>query len=330
MRTAVVVTLLATLALPPAGAQEPEEGSGVLTFTSHGYPVQVKAPPGWKSVLAKPVSDRTWVHLAQFSEPRTGATVALSAQAAAYRSSNHMIEQLKEHFQKDATKAILRSEVRSGSARRPPGILFEYTYKGSSGAEHAVRAYWFYNGKRYRIYGACGEMKWRTVSAQIEDFAQSFHFTARVFTGDAKNFTDEAGNYAIYFPDEWTIELPARGPRVIVASKKLGVMALLYVEDAREELRGETDRLASRLRDQRGVTVKNLQSDGPKTHPDLGFEVVRLDYVQTEKGTSFRHRETVALHAGKLYRVVLRGTEEAFGRGIETYDRIVRSLSFLR
>lgn len=330
MRTLVFAVLFVALAASPLLAQDPAAKARVLEFTQHGYPVRVKAPAGWKPMIDEPVPDRSWVRLAQFQEPRTGAMIVLSAQAAAYKSTDEMISSLKDHFQKDSTKAILRTEVREGSSKRPKSIFFEYTYKGARGPEHAMRSYWYYNGRRYRIYGASAEMKWRPVSAQIEAFIKSFAFTARIFTGQSQNFTDDAMNYSIYFPDGYRVRLPARGPRVTFASAKVGVMVLLYVEDVSGELSDEIGRLAKRIQEESSGAVDAVDQEAPQTHPALGFKTARLEYTRREGGETYKHRETVTVHGGKLYRVVLRGAAAGFARGVEEYGRIVSTLSFLR
>jgi hypothetical protein len=137
-------------------------------------------------------------------------------------------------------------------------------------------------------------------------------------------------NYALYFPSSFRVRLPERGPRVTFTSAKLGVMVLLYVEDASGDLSSELGKLVKRIRESGSGSVDSVDQDGPRVHPDLGFKTARLDYVRKEGGESYQQRETVTEHGGKLYRLVLRASPSAFARGVEEYGRMVSTISFLR
>jgi hypothetical protein len=328
MRILLVSFLVALLPAVALG-QEPDGGGGGggTAWKSDAYQVEMEVPAGWKKTLDEPKSSGSWVDLVKFEEPRAGATLTLSYQASRYRTTDEMIETLRKQFRADTSLAILRDETRTATSRRPKGVYLEYTMHGSGGAQHAVAAYWLHLGKRYRIYATVREVGWRTIGGDVESAVDSFALTGRAFSEDSENFRDEPGNYEIYFPETFTIRLPARGPRVVFQSKRLGVSIWIYVSSSEGSLERDSKKFADTLRDDGAKISKQTR---PETHPALGVETVTVDYQKSSDGSTYRYRETLIVHRNRFYRFVLAGAESAFPSGEEHYKKLVRSISFLR
>lgn len=303
------------------------EGGNPLRFKDSRYPVQLNGPKGWKKTLSEPAPVGSWVDLVRYQEEKSGALVQLSVQATTYRSSEEMIQGLSDQFQKSSSLAILRQEIQAETPRRPRGILFEYSQRGSAGQEHKIAAYWFHNGRRYRVYGTVKEIGWKAVGSDIEGVAKSVEFTSREFGKSLQNFTDVEKNYAIYFADGWTLKLPGAGPRVEFESLKLGATVTVWVTKEAGNLAAAA---ASTRREIEKLGVQGLAQAGPRRHPDTGFDILTFDYKRMIDKTPYTFRETLAVHGGMLYRVVLGAGDKTFAAATEVYDRMVGSLAFIR
>lgn len=325
MRLSVCAVLLFVFVVP-LFAQDGTTAAEV--FKSDRYPVEIKVPKGWTTDLAEPTPAGNWVDLVRYSEPKSKALVILSVQATNYTGSAQMIKGITAMFQGDASLAILRREVQEETGSRPRGVLFEYTMRGKSGPEHSIAAYWLHSGKRYRVYGTVRESGWKTASTDIEAFCGSLKFTGRAFAKDAHNFTDDAGNFAMYFPENWAINLPSRGPRVEFTGKRLGAVVRLYVGATRGDVKAAMESVIAQLTRDKGTTITRRK--GPENHPDLGYEIMTVEYTKSEGGQEFRYLEVGTVHGGKLYRFVLAVGARNFDAAKESFDRMFGSLNFLR
>jgi len=322
-RLAVVFVLL--FLVSPALA-EGDEGNPRL-FKSDRYSIQLTGPDGWKQTLKEPTPAGAWVDLVRYQEEKTGALLQLSVQVTNYRSSEEMIQGLSDQFQKAASLAVLRQEVQAETPNRPRGILFEYSQRDQSGQRHKIAAYWFSGGRRYRMYGSVKEIGWKVAGADMEAAIKSVAFTTREFSRQVQNFTDVEQNYALYYPDGWTVTLPGSGPRVEFESTKLGAVVRLWVTKVSGDL---SSAVAAVRKDIGRLRVQGLEESKARKHPATGFEIVTFDYKRTINTKAYTFRETVAYHGGKLYRMVLGAGDSTFQPATEVYDRMVGSLSFLR
>jgi hypothetical protein len=325
MRSMVCVLCLFAFTLPLL-AQDEAPAGGV--FKSDRYPVQVKVPKGWTKEIDKPTPARNWVDVVRFSEPKSKARVSLSVQATNYTGSGQMIKGISAKFQGDASLAILRREVQEEGRRRPKGVLFEYTMRGKSGPEHSIAAYWLHRGKRYRIYGTVREAGWKTASTDIEAFAASLSFTSRAFAKASQNFTDEASNFAMYFPEDWTIKMPTRGPRIDFTSRRLGATVRVYVTNSRGDLKKNMDGVIAKHTGDGGTTITRRK--GPENHPDLGYEIMSIEYTKNQGGKEYRYLEIGTVHGDKFYLFLLGVGAKGFEAAKEPFDRMFGSLNFLR
>lgn len=321
-------TLLAIVLLAAVGlAQDKGAKPAGTAWENTRYRVKALAPAGWTHSQKETKSRGNWIELAGFTESRSGANLTFSVQAAAYRDADEMIDELRRRFQKDAGLAVLRDEVRPATSKRPKGVLFEYTYQYGGKPQHAVAVYWLFRGRRFRAYATVREVGWRSAGGDIRAFVKSVEFTAREFTKDLHNYTDEAQNFRMYFPEEWTIRLPARGPRVVFESKKLGVGVWIYVGATEGRLSDDLKRLKARLTEG-GATVTRKKD--PATHPDLGLPTAHLEYTKSAGGAAYKYHETLVTHRERFYRIVLAGSVKKFKSGEEAYARMVRSFNFMK
>lgn len=331
-RVLLVLAFVLSLTAGPALTQDETPGPPVTTqkttWKNERYNLQMTINPGWQKVLAEPEPAGKWLNLVQFDEPRTKATILLSTQATTYRSAEEMINGLKRQFSQNAAFGILRDEARPPSSRRPGGVLFEYTFKGRRGPEHAVVEYWFHLGRRYRLFCSVAERGWRTVSSDFMDTLASMTFTHRVFQKDQlHNYVDEPGNFQIYFPDRWKIRIRSTGPRVVFQSPAPDVRVEVYSLDARDGLQKAVASVVEALQ---GDGAKVLKRAGPKNHPTLGMEHMLLEYTRTAGTTTYRYLEIDLVHRQRLYRLVLAAGSKAFTGGKEIFDRMVDSFGFIR
>ncbi len=323
---AIVCALSLFVCIVPLAAQDAAGGGGV--FKSDRYPAQVKMPKGWVKSLDKPTPAGNWVDLVRYSEPKSKARLILSVQATNYTGSSQMIKGITAMFEGDPSLAILRREVQQAAGRRPKGILFEYTMRGKSGPEHAIAAYWLHRGKRYRIYGSVRETGWKTASSDIEAFAASMTFTSRGFVKAAHNFTDEAGNFAIFFPEDWSIKLPRRGPRVEFTSRRLSAVVRIHLGNSRGDVKKDMENvIAAHTRD-KGTTITRRK--GPENHPSLGYEIMTIEYTKSQGGKEYRYLEIGTVHGDKFYRFTLGAAAKSFDAAKEQFDRLFGSLNFMR
>jgi len=319
MRESIAVLALVLIAVPALA--EGEE------FESRHYKIRATGPEGWKRTVDEPKPRGTWLDLVRYEEEKTGAEMTLSVQASSFATGDAMIRWQRERFRKDASIAVLRDEVRRGGGRRPDGVFFEYTYQHQGKARHAIAAYWLYSGRRYRVYATVREAGWRAASRDMEDFVASVEFTGRLFSERKQNWTDEALNYAIYFPEGWTVLLPEGGPRAVFKSHRLGVSIWLYVEEGDPGLEEGVERTFRELEKKGARITKRGES---RKHPALGREVREFEYTRTIDGNRYRYGETAIFHRDRFYRIVLAAADSAFSRGREAYERVVESISFMK
>jgi hypothetical protein len=323
----ILLALLFILA--PVQAQEPDKAGSAepVSFESKQYQVKISGPAGWTQAWTGPKSSGNWVDLVRFEEPRTQAKVTLSTSATVHRSAKEMIEALKKQFDKDARLAILRKEELGATSKRSKGILFEYTARGKEGPVHAVAAYYHHLTRRYRVYATVRDAGWRVVSDDIEQFAKSIALTSRAFREEKerRNYTDNAQGFALYYPEAWKIRVPARGARVVFDST-IGMEIRVYVDSTQDSLVESVDSLVSELKSRDAADVKRSR---PELHPQ-GFKTVDLKYSLKSKSLTFLYREMVTVHRDRVYRLALVGTEKAFERGAETYQRMVDSFTLTK
>jgi hypothetical protein len=327
MRTVPALTFLLLFAV--AGFAQDAPGLTKPTpWENSTYRVKAVVPAGWSVTRKEPKSRARWVELSEFSESRSGATLTVAVQTSAYRSADEMISKQRDLFQKDSRLAVLRDEVRAASDNRPKGVLFEYTFQSSGKTRHAVAVYWQHRDRRYRVYATVRDAAWKTVAEDIRSFVDSVEFSFRAFARDPQNYTDEVKNFRMYFPEGWTIKLPASGPRVVFTSVRQGVSVWVHADSVTRGLEAEVRSLRNRLEDD---GAKKLEVGSPRKNIHVGERMVQIDYVKTREGTDYRYREQVFVYAGVLYRVVLAGAvENGFERGVSDYDRMVDSVAFIR
>jgi hypothetical protein len=321
MRPAVAVIFFLSLFVPATLAQD------ASSWASDRYPVEARLPGGWTQTLTQPVPAGQWIDLIRLEEAKSGAKLALSVQATTYRNGEEMIAKMKEQFGKDASLAILRTDSRPVSAKSPASLFFEYTRKGDKGPEHCVAAYWFHLGQRYRVYGNVREIGWKVAGADMERFAGTVSFTGRVFSADPQNYTDEAMNFAVWFPEDWRVKLPAGPTRVIFSSLRLGLSVWVTIAPVKTTLEAALPALMEQLKDQRAA-VKKEGAIG--NHPILNEPVATVEYLTGTGDKALKHVETVIVHRDLLYRIALVGREADLPGGLEPYDRMVNSLSFMK
>ncbi len=321
MRQVLTAVVLVVAAVLPAAGQGAE-------WSSTLYPVKAVPPAGWTSLIKDATPAGAWLDLQRYEESKTGAKLTLSVQASNYRNGEEMLARLKEQFTKDATLAILRTEAKQATAKQPAFIVFEYTRKGDKGPEHCLAAYWFALGQRYRVYGAVREVGWKTVGADMDRFVQGVSFAGRGFGATAMNFTDEAANFALTHPDDWSVRLPEKGPRVQFASERLGISVWISLRAVKQQT----------LEDLVTVVVDELKAakhavgrqTPPADHPVLNRPVATVEYVRGSGKDAVKCLETLVVHREILYRIVLAGSEANFAGGLDPYDRLVSSLNFLK
>jgi hypothetical protein len=321
-------TLLTIALLTAVGLAQDNGGKPAgVSWENQRYRIKAVAPAGWTHSQKETKSRGNWIELGAFTETRSGAKLSISVQASQHKDADEMIEDLRGKFGKDAGLAVLRDEVRPATSKRPKGILFEYTYQYGGKPQHAVAVYWLHRGRRIRVYGTVREVGWRSAGGDLRDFVKSVEFTAREFTKEIHNYVDETQNFRMYFPEDWSIRLPARGPRVIFESKKLGVGVWVYVGATQGRLSADLKRLKSRL-EEGGATVTRKRD--PSTHPDLGIPTAHLEYTKSASGAAFKYHETLLMHRERFYRIVLAASTKAFKSGEEAYARMVRSFNFMK
>ncbi len=318
---------LVLVSMVPAAGEDRGPGPAGAWFTSRRYQVKVRPPKGWKRTLDKPTPAGEWVDIVRYREARTGATITLSASATRFGSGAEMIAYLKKSFSKDASLAILRTEELGATATRPRAVLFEYTFRGPGGPEHALALYCLNLGRRFRVYARVREIAWRSVAEDVKAFAASLGFTSRAWRKRAQNYRDDARNFAIYFPEDWSVRLPARGPRVEFESARLAVRVRVYVSESAGSLEEDVSRILADIRRRKMDVIRRGRIE---THPVSGLRIASFDYRQSREGKTFRYRVSATVHRKLLYRVVLAAAESAFPGGLDAYDRMVGSLAFLR
>jgi len=326
MRNVAIVLVLLLLAAVVSGQDGASKASGT-EWENSSYRVKAKVPAGWTQTRKEPKSRGSWVELAAFGEARSRATLTLSVQASRFPDADAMIKWQREQFEKDSTLAVLRDEVRPATKRRPKGILFEYTYQHGGKPQHAVAVYWIHRERRYRVYATVREVGWKTVATDIKNVVKSVEFTSRAYRKEIHNYTDEARNFRMYFPEGWTVKLPAAGPRVIFTGKKRGVSVWVYAASSTGKLSSDWTRHLRSL-DAGGATIGKKTE--PARHSALGVEVGVVDYTKTTGGKSYRYRESVLTHRGRFYRIVLAAADTAFVGGVTDYEQMVRSISFMK
>ncbi len=84
----------------------------------------------------------------------------------------------------------------------------------------------------------------------------------------------------------------------------------------------------AKLTRDKGTTITRRK--GPMNHPELGYEVMTVEYTKNQGGREYRYLETGTVHGGKLYRFVLGVGAKGFEPAKESFDRMFGSLSFLR
>ncbi|MHC4473457.1 MAG: PsbP-related protein [Planctomycetota bacterium] len=325
MRSFAVAVALLLLLTPVLAQQPPMPGSKKpVSYESKQYQVKIAGPEGWTTAWTGPKSSGNWVDLVRFEEPRTKAEVTLSTSATHHRSAKDMIAALKKQFQKDARLAIHRKEEMGPTSKRPRGILFEYTTQGKEGPIHAVAAYFHHLSRRYRVYAVVREVGWRTISDDVEKFAKGLGLTSRAFRDEKerRNYTDDAHGFAFYYPESWSVRVPAKGPRVVFNSA-VGVEIRVYVTSSRENLVDSVDRV---VQDLEARDAKDVKRGRPQDHAQ-GFRTVSLSYSITAKNVEFLYRETAIVHKNKLYRLVLVGAKSAIRAGEEPYARLIDSFT---
>ena len=325
MRAIVCAVVLFVIAVP-LFAQD--AATKATVYKSDRYPIEITVPAGWTQTLEKPTPAGNWVDIVRYEEPRSKGLLILSVQATNYTGSNQMIKGISAMFQGDASLAILRREVQEETSRRPKGVLFEYTMRGKSGPEHSIAAYWLHRGKRYRVYGTVREAGWKVASTDIQGFVGSLEFTSRAFVKAAQNFTDEANNFSMYFPEDWTIKLPSRGPKVEFTSAALGAVVRVYVDRSRGDTKTDMESVIATHSRDKGTTI--IRRKGPENHPELGYEIMLVEYTKSEGGKEYRYLEIGTIHGDKLYRFVLGVAAKNFDSANEVFDRMFGSLNFLR
>jgi hypothetical protein len=321
MRPALVAIVLLLFTVPTGFAQDAKP------WSSDRYPVEARPLAGWNQTLTQPTPAGQWIDLLRFEEAKAGAKLTLSVQASTYRNGEEMIARMKEQFGKDASLAILRTDSRPVGAKSPAWLFFEYTRKGDKGPEHCIAAYWFHMGHRYRVYGFVREVGWKVVGADMERFATTGSFSGRVFSKDPQNYTDDALNFAIWFPEDWRIRLPAGGPRVTFSSDRLGLAVWITVKPVKTELDVAVPALVEELKGRRAVVKKE---GAIVNHPVLNMPVATIEYLQGAGDEGRKHVETVIVHRELLYRIALVGKEADLAAGLEPFDRMVNSLSFMK
>jgi hypothetical protein len=329
---AIVFPLLLLASTPAAWAQSDGAGAGKLVkqgevWENARYQVKLDAPEGWTRALDEPRAGGRWVDLVRYEDPKTGAAITLSAQASRYLNAEEMIDAQSALFKKDASLAVLREEVWGASKTRPKGIFFEYSYQGKAGTQHAVAAFWLFEGRRYRVYGTVREAGWRVVSADMDKFVGSVSFTGVINSDQPQNYVDEALNFAVWFPDGWRIRMPASGPRVVFSCDRPRVSLWVYAYSARGDLEGNLDKVAANLE---GDGAQIIRKGKPYKHPAFGIDAAALEYTRKTKDGTFKYRETVVFHRNHLYRIILAASEQVFEQGTGFYTRMVDSLSFMR
>ncbi|MEN8149012.1 MAG: hypothetical protein ABFS86_04270 [Planctomycetota bacterium] len=322
MRNGLILTFL-VLAAVVASAQ----GTSPTPWENSQYRVKATVPAGWTSTLKEPKARGSWIELGAFAESRSEGKMSLSVQASRFRDADEMIRWQREQFEKDAGLAVLRDEVRPGSRTRPKGVLFEYTYQHGGKPRHAVAVYWLHRDRRYRVYAAVREVGWKTIAGDVRAFVKSVGFTSRAYAKSPQNFTDEPMNFRLYYPEGWTIKLPVSGPRVMFTSEKQGVRVWVYADESAGTLKKDWGLLLSGLEE---GDAKVLTKKNPERHPDLGVEVGIVEYTK-QKGTALvRYRESCLTHRGRFYRIVLAAASTAFKSGLSDYERMVKSISFMK
>jgi len=156
---------------------------------------------------------------------------------------------------------------------------------------------------------------------------KSVEFTSRAFSKEIHNYTDEKKNFRIYFPEGWTVRLPARTPRVIFKSARRGLSVWVYTDSSTGKLDSDWTR---HLRALGETDAKIRKKTAPKRHPDLGVEVGVVDYTKMTGGKLFRYRESVLTHRNVFYRIVLAAADPAFAGGVSDYEQMVKSIAFMR
>jgi hypothetical protein len=310
MRPIALLLPLALLAFP---VMAQEEGGKATTYENQRYQVTITVPAGWTKAWEGPKSAGNWVDLARFEEEQTGARVTLSTSASHYRSSEEMIKGLRNQYDKESRLAILRREELSATSKRPKGILFEYTMRGDEGPVHALTAYFLHLGRRYRVYASVREVGWKSAS--------------RAFGEKKQNFIDEGQNFSLYYPETWSVRLPARGARVVFEAPRLGAAVRIYVAKPRGSLRESVRWIVDSLKEKE---AKMQGERGPETHPALGVKVMTVDYTMSTKEGAFSYHMTAVVHRDRFYRIVLVGTETVIPLAMESYERMISTLSFMK
>jgi PsbP len=313
------------LLVVPVLAQDAPAVPKVLT--SDRYPVQVKVPKDWTQTVSEPTPAGNWVDIFRFTHPASKAVLYLSVQATNYRGSEEMISGISSKFQGDPGLAVLRRDPQPATSKRSPGVLFEYTRRGNSGPEHSIAAYWLHQGKRYRVYGSVREAGWKVVSQDIEAFATSLAFTSREFSKQLQNFTDEAMNFIVYFPESWTVKLPASGPRVEFRSARLGAAVRVTVARSSGSLEDDMEAAATKLSRSKATVTRRK---GPQNHPEMGYPIMTVEYTRNIDGKEYRFLAICTVHAGKFYELELGVTAKTFDAANEVFARISGSFAFIK
>jgi hypothetical protein len=326
----ITICLLSLLALVAVTAGQDGEGEGATAagpYANERYQVKVTPPSGWRQTVKGPKPEGGWIKLVEYTEPRTEATLSLSASATHHRDPDSLIAAMKSQFQKSTELAVLQQEEQGETAKRSKGILFEYTTLHQGKAQHAVAAYYMHAGNRFRILGLVKEVGWRSVGEAMKEFARGLEFTSRIYSKDQQNYRDEIGNFALYFPEDWTITVPASGPRIAFASQRLGIAFWVYVSGARGSTLEEN---VTKHLDVLGDGAKILERGSPRMHSSLSTKTVTLTYSKTEGGRTLKYRELLVLHRENFYRFVLAAQEAAFDGGLPSYEMVLSTLAFLR
>jgi len=326
MRNVAIILALALLAAVATGQDEAAKSTDTV-WENTSYRVKATVPAGWTQTGKEPKSRGSWVELAAFGESRSEAKLTISVQASRFPNADSMIKWQREQFEKDSGLAVLRDEVRPATKRTPKGVLFEYTYQYQRKPQHAVAAYWVHRERRYRVYATVREVGWKTIASDIRAIVKSVEFTSRAFSKEIHNYTDEAKNFRLYFPEGWTVKLPARGPRVQFTSAKRGVAVWVYTDSSTGKLDSDWTRHLRSLGD---ADAKIAKKTDPTRHPALGVEVGAVEYTKMIDGKLYRYRESVLTHRNVFYRVVLAAADPAFVGGVSDYEAMVKSIAFMR
>lgn len=322
MRNGLILTVLVMLTAAAAA-----QGTAATPWENTKYRVKATVPAGWTTTQKQAKARGSWVDLAVFAESRSQVKLTLSVQASQFRDADEMIKWQRAKFEKDSGLAVLRDEVRPGSKTRPKGVLFEYTYQHGGKPQHAVAVYWVHRDRRYRVYATVREVGWKTAAGDIRDFVKSVTFTSRAYSKAPQNYTDLPRNFRLYFPEGWTIKLPETGPRVMFTSQKQGVSVWVYAGESAGNLKKDWNLHLQSLEE---GDAKVLTKKKPDRHPDLGVEVGVVEYTKQKGEVLYRYRETALTHRGRFYRVVLAAADTAFKRGLSDYERMVKSIAFIK